>query len=1449
MALPYLLPSTAIVDGTQSSETLAVRSDASGYGTQSSETLSFASAYGTQSSETLASDAVASDETKLDEVGQSSWIQSHLSKLEKEGIAIKRAGFSFKNLWVSGNQSWLGLQADVGSILTLPLRPWEYLKFNPKPPRAILSGFNGAVAPGEMLLVLGRPGAGCSTFLKSIAGELQGLSIDQKSMIHYNGISQEQMRKEFRGEILYNQEIDTHFPHLTVNQTLDFAAQCRTPRTRVSNMSREQYASMVRDLVINVFGLEGARNTKVGNEFVRGASGGERKRVSIAEMAIAGAPLGCWDNSTRGLDSGSALTFARALRLSCNLTSAAHAVAIYQASKSVYDLFDKVTLLYEGKQVYFGPASRARSFFEEMGWLCYPRQTTSDFLTGLTNPTERKARPGYEDKVPRSAEDFAAYWERSEDYRMLQHVLGQQAGEFSFEESAVKNFQTVRRADRANIAPKSSPYTASIPEQIRLCTVRAYQRVRNDTSSTVSLLVGQIIMALIMGSLFYGQSNGTQSFFTRGGVLFFTITINALLAITEINGLYEQRPIVAKHASYAFCAPFAEAIASVLADLPVKFLANLAFNVVLYFLVGLRQTPAAFFVFLLFNFVVTVAMSLIFRTVAASTKTIAQAMVIAGVLVMALVIYAGFTPPVPSMHPWFSWITYINPVAYAFESLVLNEFHGQDFPCSELVPNYPGFQYNQTDMPYFICTVLGGVAGQLYVSGDAFVESSFQYTYDHMWRNLGILLGMIVFLFTLLVCVTQFVSVGPPAPELLIFRRKNKAELMKRNEGGSILELEAGQEGSAPDVNTIAPQKEVFAWRGVTYDITVKKESRRLLSDVGGWVRPGSLTALMGVSGAGKTTLLDALAQRTRKGSLTGDVQLGDHSARLLKSFQRRTGYVQQQDIHSESNTVREALRFSAILRQPPEVSQEEKFRYVESIISMLNMGLFADAVIGLPGEGLNVKQRKLLSIGVELAAKPALLFLDEPTSGLDTQSSWAVVSLLRELANLGQTILCTIHQPSSILFEQFDRLLFLAKGGRTAYFGPIGENSRELIKYFEENGARKCAETENAAEYMIEIASGSNHDWPQIWNEDYRSKQVSDETDRIFGSTGAQEKSSSTPSAGRSTETLYAMPFWTQLWLVTFRLFQQYWRTPSYVLGKAMLGVFASLFISFSFYGVDSSRQGLQNAIFSIFMLLSTFTVVVQQIMPQFIAQRTLYEIRERPSRAYSWIVFLIANIVVELSYQASFIVAAFTFASITVFGCWFYPIFGVLPSLSQGYILLVIFQFYLFGSTFAHLLAASLPDAQTAGNVATFLFTLIVAFNGVFVPPTALPGFWIFLYRLSPLTYIVDAISAASLHGRVATCTSNELSVFQPPPGQDCGGYLEDFMTIAPGQLLNPSASQDCEYCSIATSDQFLASYNINYQDLWLYFGIVWSYVGFNIIMTFALYYVFRVKKWKKS
>ncbi|PGH12263.1 hypothetical protein AJ80_06777 [Polytolypa hystricis UAMH7299] len=1378
------------------------------------------------------------------------WVRLAMRLMEEDGIKQMRSGFTFKDLSVSGSGAALHLQSTVGTVLTSPFRLGELFSLAKKPVKQILRSFSGSVREGEMLVVLGRPGSGCSTFLKCISGDMHGLVKSENSVLHYNGIPQSTFHKELRGEAVYSGEDEKHFPHLTVGQTLNFAAAARTPQERVRGISRDQFSTKMAEVVMNIFGLSHTRNTKVGDDYVRGVSGGERKRVSIAEIALAGAPICCWDNSTRGLDAATALEFIQSLRIASDVVGMTQAVAIYQASQAIYDIFDKAIVLYEGRQIYFGPAKAAKQYFEGMGWYCPPRQTTGDFLTSVTNPRERRPREGFESKAPRTAQEFEQYWLQSQAFKDMQAEMEQNEKDHPPGGGALDAFREAHRQAQAKHVRPKSPYMISIPMQLKLCTLRAYQRLWNDKASTISIIMAQIFMSLIVGSIFFGTPDATDGFFAKSSVLFFAILLNALLTISEINKLYSQRPIVAKHASFAFYYAFTEALAGVLSDIPIKFAIATVFNIILYFLGGLRREPAQFFIFFLFTFITMLTMSAIFRTLAAATKTISQALAFAGVMVLAIVIYTGFTIQRSYMHPWFKWISWINPVAYAYEAILVNEVHNRRFECSTLVPPY-GTGDN------FECPIAGAVPGERTVSGDAWVHSTFGYSYSHIWRNLGILFGFQIFFYVIYLTATEVLSSTASTAEYLVFRRGSVPKYMQEHAREEIVEgppsssdspsrlsgvVSAGVVSHNTDVTIIPPQKDILTWRNVIYDISIKGEPRRLLDHISGWVKPGTLTALMGVSGAGKTTLLDALAQRTSTGVITGEMLVNGKP--LDASFQRKTGYVQQQDLHLETTTVREALQFSAMLRQPKSVSKAEKYDYVEDVIKMLNMEDFSEAVVGNPGEGLNVEQRKLLTIGVELAAKPALLlFLDEPTSGLDSQSSWAIITFLRKLADNGQAVLSTIHQPSAILFQEFDRLLFLAKGGKTVYFGDIGDNSQIMLNYFESHGAPTCGPDDNPAEYMLSIVGAgpsgkSTQDWPAVWNASKEASDVQLELDRIHTEKG-RESQPDAPQEDSQTE--FAMPEMYQIYHVTRRVFQQYWRTPSYIFGKFLLGIMSALFIGFSFYKQNSSSAGLQNVLFALFMMTTIFSTLVQQIMPRFVTQRSLFEVRERPSRAYSWKAFLLANIIVEIPYQI--------LLGIVVWASLYYPVFGSHQSSErQGLFLLYAVQFFIFASTFAHMVIAGLPDAETAGHISTTLFSMTLIFNGVMQRPRALPGFWIFMWRVSPLTYTIGGLAAIGLHDRRVECAENEFAKFDPPAGSTCGQYLSRYLDAgAPGRLYNPTATSQCRYCPLQNGDQFLAGSEIHWGDRWRNFGLGWAYILFNIGAAVVLYYLLRVRKSK--
>jgi len=204
-----------------------------------------------------------------------------------------------------------------------------------KPPlKTILDGTHGCVKPGEMLLVLGRPGSGCTTLLNVLANRRRGYS-SIEGEVHYGSIPAADA-EEYRGQIVMNTEDELFFPSLTVDQTMDFATRLKVPAS--GSRDAEQLRRETRDFLLESMGISHTHSTKVGNEFIRGVSGGERKRVSIVECMATRGSVFCWDNSTRGLDASNALEWAKAVRAMTDTLGLASIATLYQAGNGIYNL-------------------------------------------------------------------------------------------------------------------------------------------------------------------------------------------------------------------------------------------------------------------------------------------------------------------------------------------------------------------------------------------------------------------------------------------------------------------------------------------------------------------------------------------------------------------------------------------------------------------------------------------------------------------------------------------------------------------------------------------------------------------------------------------------------------------------------------------------------------------------------------------------------------------------------------------------------------------------------------------------------------------------------------------------------------------------------------------------------------------------------------------------------
>ena len=539
---------------------------------------------------------------------------------------------------------------------------------------------------------------------------------------------------------------------------------------------------------------------------------------------------------------------------------------------------------------------------------------------------------------------------------------------------------------------------------------------------------------------------------------------------------------------------------------------------------------------------------------------------------------------------------------------------------------------------------------------------------------------------------------------------------------------------------------------------------------------------------------MNTLAGRSNIGTLTGDLFLAGQP--LPKSFSRFMGFVQQQDIHLPTQTVREALQVTAKLRRPMEIPDNEKDAYVEAVIEMLEMEDFADALIGVPGAGLNLEKRKRVTIGVELAAKPEILFLDEPSSGLDGQSALSIIRLLRKLADAGQSILCTIHQPASELIEIFDSLVLLVRGGKLAYDGPMGDRCSAAIDYMSKYG-RPCGETENPAEYFLDvIGAGSRNtqtdDWAQIWlNSETREKR------RPF----LEQVTSISLTEQRTLakyDRTYATPFYVQLSVVLRRTWLYYWREPDYGTSKLLMNMGNSLLNSMTYLQSASDQRGAYNRVFSAFMALIVGPTLGLQVEPRFTTLRDIFIHRERASLTYHWTVFVLSAIIIELPY--AFI------TSLVYWLLWYFPVGYFYTPARAGYSFLMYELFAIFATSLAQLCAAVMPNLSSTFMANGFFFMFCNTFAGTLSPKPVTPKGWSWYYTVSPLFYFGDGITTNALQNLTISCAGSEMSIFEPPAGMACGDYAKSFLKTATGYLANPASTIGCEYCRYRNGQSYV-------------------------------------------
>ncbi|KAF5179672.1 Abc transporter-like [Thalictrum thalictroides] len=736
------------------------------------------------------------------------------------------------------------------------------------------------------------------------------------------------------------------------------------------------------------------------------------------------------------------------------------------------------------------------------------------------------------------------------------------------------------------------------------------------------------------------------------------------------------------------------------------------------------------------------------------TQTISN---VGGALILLFIfLLGGFIIPRDRIPAWWIWGYWCSPLSYAYNAISVNEL---------LAPRWMDKMdsKNVTSLGVSVLKTIG-----------AFPKSYW------FWIGAGALLVFtIIFnvLFTLtLMCLDPLGKPQPVLSEEVVEGMKGnpKAREKSRSNGGGHLSLSSVDANRTRDMEIlrmssrsdahglgrnanlalgeasgITPRRGMvlpftplaMSFENINYFVDMPSEIKaqgvaegrlQLLCEVSGAFRPGVLTALMGVSGAGKTTLMDVLSGRKTGGYIEGDIKISGFP-KVQATFARIAGYCEQNDIHSPQITVKESLIYSAFLRLPKEVKNAEKMVFVDEVMELVELDNLKDALVGLPGiTGLSTEQRKRLTIAVELVANPSIVFMDEPTSGLDARAASIVMRTVRNTVDTGRTVVCTIHQPSIDIFEAFDELLLMKRGGQIIYLGPLGHNSHEIINYFETiPGVPKIKDKYNPATWMLEVSSIAAEARLGIdFAEYYKSSNLYKQNKELV-------KELSVPSPGARDlyfSTKYSQPMWGQFKSCFWKQWLTYWRSPDYNLVRFFFTLMAALIIGSVFWRIGTKRETSME-LQTVLGALNTATIFIGvtncgSVQPIVSFERTVFY-RERAAGMYSALPYAIAQVMAEIPY---------VFGQTTYYAVIVYAMMGFPWNAAKFFwFFFISFFTYLYFTYYGMMIVAITPNLQVANILATAFYGIFNLFSGFFIPRPKIPKWWVWYYWICPLAWTV--------------------------------------------------------------------------------------------------------------
>ncbi|OQR95257.1 ATP-binding Cassette (ABC) Superfamily [Achlya hypogyna] len=1264
----------------------------------------------------------------------------------------------------------------------------------------ILHPMSGVFKPSTTTLVLGQPGSGKSSLMKILSGRFpMQKNITVGGDITFNGTKSADIGNKLPQFASYISQRDFHYATLSVKETLQFAHACSggaaVPQRvldSLQNGSPEENAQakaviqslyqVYPDIITRQMGLKICEDTVVGNAMLRGVSGGERKRVTVGEMEFGMKMVSFMDEISTGLDSAATFDIVKSQKSMAESLKKTIAIALLQPSPEVYNLFDEVLLLNEGHVMYHGPRAQALAYFESLGFKCPPHRDVADFLLDLGTPEQDQYMVATNFAMtPRQPSEYADVFRQSSVYAAMLDVLASPT--------------------QAHLVDDARHHIGALPVyQVPLwpSTWTVFSRQMRVFLRNRDFIVSRVVMIVIMSLLY--SSNYYQvapdQVVTVLGVVFVAVLFLALGQFPMIPSFLEARDIYYKQQRANFFRTSSYILAQALTQLPMCFIETIVFGSVMYWITGFVAEVGAFLIYLLLLFLTNLVYSTWFFLMAAVSPNLNVAQPLSMMTILLFVIFAGFIMSSADMPDYFIWLYWIDPFAWTIRALAINQYSAAEFQ----VCVYKGINY---------CAAKGDKFGNVMLQ-------TFGLKTHTVWIWYGVIFmaaTYVVFLGLAFVALEYLRYDGVESTAVNVAAIPNDESIYvepPKTPAGAV----------AVRVNDTEPQRaNVFvtlAFQNLWYSVpnpTKGEPDLQLLKGINGYALPGTITALMGSSGAGKTTLMDVIAGRKTGGKIEGQILLNGYPATDL-AIRRSTGYCEQMDIHSESATFREAFQFSAMLRQSDDIPAEEKMAFAEECLELLDMKNLGDKII----RGASVEQMKRLTIGVELAAAPSVLFLDEPTSGLDARSAKIIMTGIRKIASTGRTVVCTIHQPSTEVFEMFDSLLLLKRGGETVFFGDLGHQASHLIEYFKAiPNTPPLLPGANPATWMLEVigagveAKNANPmDYVQLFNASAERQQL---TDALAIHANVHPSLPELTFANKR-----AASSMTQFKMVTQRFFRMYWRTPSYNNTRVFISIFLAVLFGLVYRGVDyTTFSGATGGVGMVF-LTSLFVGMISfnSVIPLSGEERASFY-RERASQTYNALWYFVGSTLAEIPY---------VFLTTFVFTIIYYPFVGLNESvgacLFYGFNLsmMVLMNVYM-----GQLMAYSMPNVEVAALVGILFNSIFFLFMGFTPTASNIPSGYRWLYTITPPKYSMAILTAETF----AKCTSN---------GTELG--------CQPMKAVPPSILQAMNKSSITVKEYIEHTYEMYYDDsLQNILVVLGCIVLFRVLAMLSLRYVNHQKR----